>query len=92
LPRISARFIAVGSFSAAVERQDVMDTQDALARLLDANAAVLNLPISEAQRPGVLSYLALAESMHRILLPVQLGPTDESALVFVPQPPGAGHE
>jgi hypothetical protein len=40
----------------------------------------------------VLSYLALAESMHRILLPVQLGPTDESALVFVPQPPGAGHE
>ncbi len=69
-----------------------MDTQEALARLLDANAVVLNLPISETQRPGVLSYLALAESMHRLLLSVQLGPADESAVVFVPQPPGAGHE
>lgn len=69
-----------------------MDTQEALAGLLDANAAVLNLPISETQRPGVLSYLALAESMHRLLVPVQLGPADESAVVFVPQPPGAGHE
>ena len=69
-----------------------MDTQEALARLLDANAAVLNLPISKTQRPGVLSYLALAESMHRLLLPVQLGPADESAVVFVPQPPGAGNE
>ena len=69
-----------------------MDTQEALAGLLDANAAVLNLPISETQRPGVLMYLALAESMHRLLVPVQLGPADESAVVFVPQPPGAGHE
>ncbi|MBU6190488.1 MAG: DUF4089 domain-containing protein [Betaproteobacteria bacterium] len=69
-----------------------MDTQEALVGLLDANAAVLNLPISETQRPGVLSYLALAESMHRLLVPVQLGPADESAVVFVPQPPGAGHE
>ena len=69
-----------------------MDTQEALAGLLDANAAVLNLPISKTQRPGVLTYLALAESMHRLLVPVQLGPADESAVVFVPQPPGAGHE
>jgi hypothetical protein len=69
-----------------------MDTQEALARLLDANAAVLNLPISETQRPGVHSYLALAESRHRLLLPVQLGPAYESAEGIVPQPPGAGHE
>ena len=69
-----------------------MATADPLSRLLDANAAVLNLSISEAQRPGVLSYLALAEAMHRALLPVALGPSDESALVFVPQPPGAQHE
>lgn len=68
-----------------------MATPDPLSRLLDANAAVLNLSVSEAQRPGVLSYLALAESMHRVLLPVALGPSDESALVFVPQPPGAQH-
>lgn len=66
--------------------------QDSLAQLLDANAAVLNLTITEAQRPGVLSYLALAESMHRALMTVELGPSDESALVFVPQPPGASHD
>jgi hypothetical protein len=62
-----------------------------LAKLLDANAAVLNLSISEAQRPGVLSYLALAESMHRSLLAIELSPADESALVFVPQPPETAH-
>lgn len=66
-----------------------MSTPDALARLLEANAAVLNLPVTEAQRPGVLSYLALAESMHKILASVDLGPADESAVVFVPQPPEA---
>jgi len=67
-------------------------TNDSLAALLDANAAVLNLSITEAQRPGVLSYLALAESMHRSLLPIELSPADESALVFVPQPPESSNE
>lgn len=67
-------------------------TNDRLATLLDANAAVLNLSITEAQRPGVLAYLALAESMHRSLLAIELGPADESALVFVPQPPENSHE
>ncbi|MBM3409613.1 MAG: DUF4089 domain-containing protein [Betaproteobacteria bacterium] len=66
-------------------------TNDSLARLLDANAAVLSLSITEEQRPGVLSYLALAESMHRSLLAIALSPADESALVFVPQPPENAH-
>lgn len=67
-------------------------TNDSLAALLEANAAVLNLSITEAQRPGVLSYLALAESMHRSLLAIELSPADESALVFVPQPPEGSHD
>ncbi len=70
----------------------MMDTDTTLARLLDANAAALDLVISEAQRPGVLSYLALAQSMHRGLCAVPLAPSDESAVVFVPQPPVSTHE
>jgi hypothetical protein len=59
--------------------------------LLEANATVLGLPISGAQRPGVLGYLALAESMYQGLLDVPLEPGDESAVVFVPRPPEAPH-
>ena len=69
-----------------------LSDQERLDLLLDANAATLDLAISEAQRPGVLSYLALAESMYRALSDVELGPGDESALVFVPQPPSASGE
>lgn len=62
-----------------------MTDRDRLSHLLDANSAVLDLPLSAAQREGVLTYLALAESMHRGLLAVPLEPADDSAVVFVPQ-------
>jgi len=58
-----------------------------LAALLDANAAALDLEIADAHRSGVLSYLALAESMYRGLGSRELTPADESGLVFVPQAP-----
>lgn len=66
-----------------------MTPHDPLADLLDSNASVLGLPINESQRTGVLTYLALAESMYRGLLDVPLEPGDESAVVFVPRPPEA---
>ncbi len=68
-----------------------MTSQHPLSGLLDANASVLGLPINESQREGVLSYLALAESMYRGLLDVPLEPGDESAVVFVPRPPESSH-
>ncbi|MFM8547559.1 MAG: hypothetical protein ACKODB_08140 [Betaproteobacteria bacterium] len=56
--------------------------------LLEANAAALDMTVAPAHRAGVLAYLALAESMYRSLAAIDLGPADETALVFVPQPPG----
>ena len=64
-----------------------MDEDTLLSSLLDANAAALDLTIAPAHRPGVLAYLALARGMYQGLQACRLGPTDESALVFVPQAP-----
>ncbi len=68
-----------------------MASHHPLSGLLDANASVLGLPINDSQRAGVLTYLALAESMYRGLLDVPLEPGDESAVVFVPLRSGATH-
>lgn len=69
-----------------------MSDQERLERLLEANSRVIDLAISEEQRPGVLAYLSLAESMYRLLSRVELGPVDESGLVFVPQTPARSDE
>lgn len=60
--------------------------------VLDAQAALLDLPISAEQRPGVAVYLALAAGMAApvMRLAAQLTPADESGSVFVPVgPPSA---
>lgn len=59
-----------------------------LVALLEANAAALDMTVAQQHRAGVLAYLAIAESMYRSLAAIDLGPADETALVFVPQPPG----
>lgn len=58
---------------------------------LDAQSALLALPITAEQRPGVLRYLQLAASMAPRVMDFKLTPADESGSVFlavrVPVPP-----
>ena len=51
---------------------------------LDAQSALLSLPISAEQRPGVLRYLQLAATMAPRVMDFKLTPADESGSVFVP--------
>ena len=51
---------------------------------LDAQSALLGLPISAEQRPGVLRYLQLAATMAPRVMDFKLTPADESGSVFVP--------
>jgi hypothetical protein len=53
-------------------------------RCVDAQAALLALPIAAEHRPGVLRYLQLAAGMAPLVMDFPLGPTDESGNVFVP--------
>ena len=59
--------------------------------VLDAQAALLGLPITPDQRPGVAQYLALAAGMAApvIRLAAQLTPVDESGSVFTPVAPAS---
>jgi hypothetical protein len=62
-----------------------------IAAAVDAQAAVLGLPIDPAHRPGVLGYYALAASMAEQVFAVPLGLQDDPAPVFVPvEPPAEG--
>ena len=54
---------------------------------VDAAAAVLNLPLSAAHRPGVLHYFALAASMADLVNAHALNVEDEPAEAFVPISP-----
>lgn len=67
-----------------------MPGPEALAALLDAQSAVLGLPIAAAHRPGVLRYLALSAQMAACVLAVPLPPQAESGSVFRPVEPEAG--
>ncbi len=61
------------------------------ARHLDAMAPVLGLRISEAQRPGVLQFLAIAQRMAAIVDGAPLDETtSELAPVFRPGPAEEG--
>ena len=59
--------------------------------VLDAQAALLGLPISNEQRPGVAQYLSLANGMAASVMPVaaRLTPIDESGSMFVPVVPAS---
>ncbi len=61
---------------------------------LDAQSALLGLPIAPEHRPGVLLYLQLAAGMAARVMDFELTPADESGNVFVPVGPAkpSGHE
>jgi hypothetical protein len=56
-------------------------------RCVDAQAALLGLPIAAEHRPGVLRYLQLAAGMAPLVMDFPLAPADESGNVFVPVSP-----
>lgn len=57
---------------------------------VDATAALLDLPLAPAHRPGVLHYFALAADMADVVMAVPLQTADESGAVFRPvEPPTA---
>ena len=49
---------------------------------VDAAAAVLDLPLAPAHRPGVLAYFALAAELADAVMAAPLGASDEPAPVF----------
>ena len=59
-------------------------------RLMNANAAALDLRIAIEHRPGVLAYLALAASMAALVQGLPLTVDDESGAVFMPVAPEGG--
>ena len=58
-----------------------------IAAAVDAAAALLELPLAPAHRPGVLRYYALAAQMAEQVLAVPLERDDEAAGVFRPVGP-----
>jgi Protein of unknown function (DUF4089) len=62
---------------------------DALEAAVDATAALLDLPLAPAHRPGVLRFYALAAEMAQVVLAVPIGRDDESGAVFRPVEPKA---
>jgi hypothetical protein len=55
---------------------------------LDAQSALLGLPIAPAHRAGVVRYLQLVAGMAPRVMDFPLTPADESGSVFVPVEPG----
>lgn len=56
---------------------------------VDAQAALLGLPIAPEHRPGVVRYLQLVAGMAPRVMDFPLTPADESGNVFVPVAPAA---
>ncbi len=54
---------------------------------VDAMAAVLELPLAPAHRPGVLRYFGLAAEMAELVNGLKLGVHDEPAEAFTPLAP-----
>jgi hypothetical protein len=54
---------------------------------VDAQAALLGLPIAPEHRPGVVRYLQLVAGMAPRVMDFPLTPADESGNVFVPVAP-----
>jgi hypothetical protein len=59
---------------------------------VDSGAALLDLPLALAHRPGVLRFYALAADMAQVVLEVPIGRDDESGSVFRPVEPNAPDE
>jgi hypothetical protein len=55
---------------------------------VDAQSALLGLPIAPEHRPGVVRYLQLVAGMAPRVMDFALTPADESGNVFVPVAPG----
>ena len=67
-----------------------MDTTQAEA-YVDAQCALLGLPLAPEHRPGVVRYLQLVAGMAPRVMDFALTPADESGSVFVPvSPTGEG--
>jgi hypothetical protein len=56
---------------------------------VDAQAALLGLPIAPEHRPGVVRYLQLVADMAPRVMDFPLTPADESGNVFVPVAPSS---
>jgi hypothetical protein len=56
---------------------------------VDAQSALLGLPIAPEHRPGVVRYLQLVASIAPRVMDFALTPADESGSVFVPVAPPA---
>ena len=54
---------------------------------VDAQAALLGLPITPEQKPGVVRYLQLAATFAPRVMDFELTPADESGSVFMPVAP-----
>jgi hypothetical protein len=52
-----------------------------------ANAAAVGLSISAAHKPGVITFLTLADAMARLVDGLPLGIDDEPGNVFIPISP-----
>ncbi len=59
---------------------------------LDAQSALLALPIAPEHRPGVLRYLQLAAGLAPRVMDFALTPADESGSIFLPVGPGSPGE
>ena len=65
-------------------------TPEQVEAYVDAAAAALQLPLSDAHRPGVLQYFALAARMADLLAAQPLALTDDPAEAFIPISPADG--
>lgn len=63
-------------------------TPEQIEAYVDAAAAALQLPLSEAHRPGVIQYFTLAARMADLVAAQPLDLTDDPAETFIPIPPG----
>ncbi|CAD5369777.1 hypothetical protein RA210_U110066 [Rubrivivax sp. A210] len=57
------------------------------AACVDAQAALLGLPLAPEHRPGVLHYFGIAAAMAALVMEHPLEPGDEPAALFVPVSP-----
>jgi len=58
---------------------------------VDAQSAVLGLPLAPEHRPGVVRYAQLAMGLAPRVMDFALTPHDESGSVFVPVSPASSH-
>jgi hypothetical protein len=55
--------------------------------LVDAQSALLGMPIAPEHRPGVVRYLQMVAGVAPRVMEFEVGPADESGNVFIPVAP-----